>query len=108
MNRRVLTLVLITANLVLGLVVAREWVADPGGLPAIASPADGQAPEVEARSLPSFDTAPLEDYEEIVARPLFNENRQPEVEEDVAPGGPVPAQAPPADAFEDVTNGYVP
>ena len=93
MTGRVLTLGLLAINLLLGLLLWMEWRADePTMLTEV--PGAASAPvEIEIAPPPPFHPAALEDYEEIVARPLFNEGRQPEVEEKVV-SGPAPTKVP--------------
>lgn len=70
-----------------GCLVWQMWQRDENApLSAPASASDQKAAEGE-RQLASFQLAPAEDFEEILARPLFNRSRRPDLAQENAQGG---------------------
>jgi hypothetical protein len=70
-----------------GCLVWQMWRSDdiaPVSAPASAS--DQKAAEGE-RQLASFQLAPAEDFEEVLARPLFNRSRRPDLTQENLQGG---------------------
>jgi hypothetical protein len=59
---------------------------DIAPVPAPASASDQKAAEGE-RQLASFQLAPAEDFEEVLARPLFNRSRRPDLAQENLQGG---------------------
>src|SRR5512147_571115 len=76
-----------------GCLVWQMWRGDENApLSAPASASDQKAAEGE-RQLASFQLAPAEDFEEILARPLFNRSRRPDLAQENAQGGSEEAPA---------------
>ncbi len=70
-----------------GCLVWQMWQRDENApLSAPASASDQKTAEGE-RQLASFQLAPAEDFEEILARPLFNRSRRPDLAQENAQGG---------------------
>ena len=70
-----------------GCLVWQMWQSDENApIPAPASASDQKAVEGE-RKLASFQLAPAEDFEEVLARPLFNRSRRPDLAQEKLQGG---------------------
>lgn len=87
----------LAATAVLAGVVALEW--DSGrerSLPAIGTPPAAATPLPPAAPAPALPDTPLQQYGEIVERPLFNKERRPDEEE-------APANAQASSALDQLT-----
>ena len=70
-----------------GCLVWQTWRSDDiAPIPAPASASDQKAAEGEGQ-LASFQLAPAEDFEEVLARPLFNRSRRPDLPQENLQGG---------------------